>query len=428
MKCKWLFLLFLLVYAHAASASRNMVGRKIGLEEVRALILQNRSVILETYNKKMAQENLKQKKTDRLPDFSLGGDGFLNNKTPLSARAANDNHLVYHFNLSSEFDVYTGGAHTYAIERARKDQQLSEESLHAMEEEVLLEAYILLYDIHRNIKYLDFIRSSIHLREKEYERINQLYVNGVVLKSDLLRSKLYITDLQKDEINIENSIDILSDKLCALLGIKERFTIEPVLDNDLKYAVSETFDDLYRYALEHSPHLQIYHTQKEKEEVVLKQIKTETRPQLKLYAQYGVGSSQPVFDYKHQLGGEIGAKVSLSLSALYKTKHKKIIQKQRIERHQIILEDKEEKLRNTLKELYTRYHESLVNIDRAIEKINMSKESYRILRNSYFNQQALLIDVLESETKNLEAGFEWVQAVVDSQKYYWAIKQISGQL
>lgn len=65
MKCKWLFLLFLLTYTTAVSAAREMEGRKIGLEEVRALIQQNRSVILETYNKKMAQENLKQKKTDR---------------------------------------------------------------------------------------------------------------------------------------------------------------------------------------------------------------------------------------------------------------------------------------------------------------------------------------------------------------------------
>lgn len=427
MKYKWLILLFLTVCTNAVNASRDVEGRKIGLEEVCVLIKQNRSVILETYNKRMAQENLKQKKTDYLPEFLLSGDAYLSNKIPLSSVSANNN-LLYHFTLFSEIDVYTGGAHAYAIEKARKEQQLSEESSKAIEEEVKLEAYVLLYDIHRNIKYLDFVRSSIHLREKEYERINLLYFNGIVLKSDLLRSKLYITDLEKDEINIKNSIDILSDRLCSLLGIKERFTVEPVLTEDMNHTLTDSFDDLYHYALLHSPYLQICHIQKEREEIVLKEIKSACRPKLKLYAQYGVGTGQPAFDYSHQLGGEIGTKISFPLSSFYKIKHKEAIQKYCIEQHQVLLDNKEEKLRNSLQELYTRYHESLININRAIEKISMSKESYRILRNSYFNQQTLLIDVLESETKSMEAAFEWVEAVVDSQKYYWAIKQISGQL
>ena len=430
MNIKWVLpLVFLLCPSATNAAQYGKEEKAMGLADVRALIHQNRSVIVENLNRQVAAEKLKQEKSDRLPDIKLGGDGYLDNMIPLgSSEAKNRNSFLYHFKLSSEMDVYTGGMHKYAIDRMKKEHQLSEERLQMVEQEVELQVYVLLYDIHRNIKYQDFIHKSIELREKEYQRINQLYENGLVLKSDLLRSKLYITDLQKDEVNIQNSIDILSEELCVLLGMTDRYAIKPLLEGNLENQVVESFDALFEHALQFSPMLKMHKTMMESEEIGLKQIKSESRPHLKLFADYGVGKTTPTYDFDHQLGGQIGAKVSFSLSSLYKTKHEIRAQKHRIIREKLVLTETEEMLKNKVYELYTRYMESLLNINRAMQKIEMSKESMRILRNSYFNQQALLVDVLNSETQTMEASFEWVEAVVDSQKYYWALKQICGYL
>ena len=430
MKIKWVLpLVFFLCPSviHATQYGKEEKG--MGLSDVRALIHQNRSVIVGNLNRQVAAERLKQEKSDRLPDIKLGGDGYLDNMIPLGAsETKNRNSFLYHFKLSSEMDVYTGGMHRYAIDRMKKEHQLSEERLQLVEQEVELQVYVLLYDIHRNIKYQDFIHKSIELREKEYQRINQLYENGLVLKSDLLRSKLYITDLQKDEVNIQNSIDILSEDLCVLLGMTDRYAIKPLLEGNLENQLVESFDTLFEHALKFSPMLKMHQTMVESEKIGLKQIKAERRPHLKLFADYGVGKATPTYDFDHQLGGQIGAKVSFALSSFYKTKHEMRAQKHRVIREQLVLTNTEEKLRNKVYELYTRYMESLLNINRAMQKIEMSKESMRILRNSYFNQQALLVDVLNSETQTMEASFEWVEAVVDSQKYYWALKQICGYL
>ena len=430
MNIKWVLPLIFLLCPGVMSASQYGKEEKgMGLADVRALIHQNRSVIVENLNRQVAAENLKREKSDRLPDLKMGGDGYLDNQIPLgSSEAKNQNSFLYHFRLSSELDVYTGGMHQYAIEAMKKEHQLSEERLDLVEQEVELQVYVLLYDIHRNIKYQEFIRKSIELREKEYNRIQQLYDNGLVLKSDLLRSKLYITDLQKDEVEIQNSIDILSEDLCVLLGMTDRYAIKPMLEKDLDNQIIESFDVLFEHALQFSPALKMHQTSTEREEIALKQIKSERRPHLKLFADYGVGKAAPTYDFDHQLGGQIGAKVSFSLSSFYKTKHEMRAQKQRIIREKLVLTDAEEKLKNKVYELHTRYMESLLNINRAMQKIEMSKETQRILHNSYFNQQALLVDVLNSETQTMEAAFEWVEAVVDSQKYYWAIKQICGYL
>ena len=432
MNIKWALPLCLFLCTQTLGAKVNhpypLEEKAFNLNEISALIQQNRSVIIKRLNQQIASHQLEQQKSERLPELSLNGDGYFKNMIPLGTSVPSDNSLLYHFNIGSEFDLYTGGRHTYAIERRQQEQQMSEEEVRKVEQEVELNAYVLLYDIHRNIEYRNFVRSSIHLREKEYERIDHLYQNGLVLKSDLLRSKLYITDLQKDEVAITNSIDILSDQLRVLLGMDQQFVVKPNLKKDLTYHVQETFEELYQYALQHSPLLKIHHLQKTTEETKLKEIRSELRPQVKLYAQYGVGSPLQPKTYDHQLGGEIGAKVSFSLSSFYKTKHEQSAQKKRIMQEQWEMNEEEEQLRNRIFELYTRYHESLLNTERALQKIKMSEESHRILTNSYYNQQALLIDVLESETQSMEASFEWVEAVVDSQKYYWALKQICGYL
>ena len=432
MKIKWALPVCLFLCAQTLGAKVNvpypLEEKAFNLDEISALIQQNRSVIIKRLNQQIAVHQLDQQKSERLPEVSLQGDGYFKNMVPLGTSAPSDNSLLYHFNIGSEFDLYTGGRHTYAIERRKQEHEMSQEEVRKVEQEVELNAYVLLYDIHRNIEYRNFVRSSIHLREKEYERIDHLYQNGLVLKSDLLRSKLYITDLQKDEVAITNSIDILSDQLRVMLGMDKQFVVKPNLQKDLTYQVKESFEELYQYALQHSPLLKIHRIQKATAETKLKEIRSELRPQVKLYAQYGAGSPLQPKTYDHQLGGEIGAKVSFSLSSFYKTKHEQNAQKKRIMQEEWEMNEEEEQLRNRIFELYTRYHESLLNTERALQKIKMSEESHRILTNSYYNQQALLIDVLESETQSMEASFEWVEAVVDSQKYYWALKQICGYL
>ena len=427
MNFKYLLIVFLYFSILPISASQALPNhREIGLDEVRELIQQNRSIIIEALNYQISVDNHKQQKSQRMPILYIDGQGYLSQKRLLYKEAESSAQLRYQFNLCSEFDLYTGGRHSSAIKMMEHKQEISQERLKNVEQKISLQVYVLLYDIYCNMKYRDFVRSSIRLREKEYERIDEFYKNGLVLKSDLLRSKLFITDLQKDEVAIGNSINILSDQLCSLLGMEEHTTIIPNLEKNLNHKVHESFDELFQYALVHSPHLKMERIHCKHEKTALRNIQSSLYPQIKLYANYGIGSPLPYLNFNHQIGGEIGAKLSFSISSFYQTKNKLRAQERRIKNQDITLTEEEEKLKNTLFELYTRYHESLLNIDRALEKINMSKESMRILRNSYFNQQALLIDVLESETQSMKASFEWVEAVVDSQKYYWALKQICG--
>ena len=416
----------LMAGATGDSFSGELPERTFGLEDIRTLVHQNRSIIIEQYEDQAAEENLSQSKALRLPDLKLDGNGYYSNSVPLARDVQATNAFLYNVSLSSEFEIYTGGVRKQSIERMKKEQQMSGNRYEAMLNEVELDAFILLYDIYRNINYKKFIHSSIELREKEYERIQQLFENGLVLKSDLLRSKLYITDLQRDEVTIGNSIKILSDRFCVMLGLEEHCSVIPDLEDHLHYAIATSFEDMWAYASANAPELQLLRNTRDREQIVLKEITSTNLPHLKAYARYGIGSAAQNLAYHHQLGGEVGLKLTMDFGSFYQDKHRKSSQKYEINKQEMRVAQGEEELNSRLLELYTRYQESLVNIERAEQKIEMSEETTRILRNSYYNQQSLLIDVLESETQAMEASFEWVEAMVDSQKYYWALRYVSG--
>ena len=73
MNIKWVLPLVFLLCPGVASASQYGKEEKaMGLTDVRALIHQNRSVIVENLNKQVAAENLKQQKSERLPEIKVG--------------------------------------------------------------------------------------------------------------------------------------------------------------------------------------------------------------------------------------------------------------------------------------------------------------------------------------------------------------------
>ena len=409
--------------------AENNNEKLITLSEINSLVINNRELVLSKLNQEISSDNLKSNKNSLLPDIGLNGDSFYGNSLILSKMNRDQkSNFAYQVQLYAEYELYSGGINRSRIAQMVHRKTLSDLETKYIEQEVLLEAYILLYDIYRNMNYSTLINSSIYLRQKEYERIEELYKNGLVLKSDLLRSKLYITDLQRDEVTIQNSIDILSNQLCTLLNLEKDVNIVPSIEADLNYKILSSFDDLYEYALENSQIIKMNKTSVEIEKEKLNEVKSQNLPSFKLYANYGIGNINPAFKYNNQAYGEVGAKLNISIDSYYKIPSELKSQKLNINRGLVNLENETDILKHNLFELYTRYNEALINIERAKEKIKMSLESARILRNSYFNQQSLLIDVLEAETKSIESSFELVEATVDAQKYYWAIQKVAGKL
>ncbi len=91
-------------------------------------------------------------------------------------------------------------------------------------------------------------------------------------------------------------------------------------------------------------------------------------------------------------------------------------------------EIKQDEIRNGVRAAYLHYTEALERIEIARKNIVQANETLRILKNSYFNQQSLLTDLLDAETQLLQSKFDLTSAQVRAQVQFYQLQKITGKI
>ncbi|EHO13494.1 TolC family protein [Myroides odoratimimus] len=167
-------------------------------------------------NEKAQQENIKNTKASQLPTINLQGsysrlsdmplyeDGFLNKPTTVKINSTN-----YSSMLATDVILYNG----LSKNREIKIQEVALASIHSLLQlslaEVKLESTKLFYTLIRHTHYKDLVEKEIKQDNKQLAEINSLYKNGTILKSDVLRSEVTLSNHQMLLTEIENNILII---------------------------------------------------------------------------------------------------------------------------------------------------------------------------------------------------------------------------
>jgi outer membrane protein TolC len=85
-------------------------------------------------------------------------------------------------------------------------------------------------------------------------------------------------------------------------------------------------------------------------------------------------------------------------------------------------------VRQQVKEAYLRFKEALLQIDVAQVNVAQAEENARIIKNSYFNQAALITDLLDADVQVLQARFDLASAKITAQNKYYLLQNIIGTL
>ena len=113
---------------------------------------------------------------------------------------------------------------------------------------------------------------------------------------------------------------------------------------------------------------------------------------------------------------------------MYHDKHKERAASISIRKQELAQKQTEDQLRIDVRTAYKRFHENLKEIETAKMNIQQAEENYRIVNQTYFNQLALLTDLLTADTQLLQAKFELVNSQVSAKLHYYQLLKITGQL
>ncbi|UCA60354.1 TolC family protein [Chryseobacterium rhizoplanae] len=410
--------ILLLLLAQSLNAQKTENARPLSLEEIWKITeANNRQLKLSDLNLQQSKLEVLEAKDHWLPELSVGGEVRLNSKFLIY-----DNGLFsspqdvpvkgygYGVGYNLNFNLFNGG-------KDRRDILMKKEEESRKKYEFDLQKYNVKYsvaaaylDLYKFLHFYDLLDAEIETEKKQLTVIESLHRNGIVLKSDVLRTSVKLSQLELNLSDIKKKIEIAKQRINILMGH----------ENDAEVAIdykepveSDTFtnigySDYIDMALNQSPDYKMVNSDIQWSELNIRQVKAVLLPKVSLFSNYNYTYPQISFyPYSNNLWGfgQTGVKVQFSLDNLYKSKHSvaraQIINIQAKEKAGI----KKDEISLQVKEAYLQEQQALENVKTAMENIKKTSEAVRVIRSSYLNQESLLTDLLEAENALLEAKF-----------------------
>ncbi len=342
------------------------------------------------------------------------------------------NHNSYGAGVHANFNIYDGGKVKNAVKKAESQELLLQYVCQATYSEIHYKVAEYYLDILRSKEFVMIIEKNILRNNQRLDQVIELYENGVVLKSDLLRAQLQLSQQKINLHSMKNNIEIATQNLNMLLGFEDDQTLN--LSDSIRFDLSELdkiYSDYVVLAMQQSPLKKMAETEIKLSELHQSDIQSLTLPKISLFGEYNYSYPQNrwyPYEAAPYMLGMAGVRMSYNISSLYLNKHKKSAAKLDIQQQIVAKENTEEAIRNRIKKAYKRFLEDKENIEVGMISIQQATENYRIVNQTYFNQLALLTDLLEADSQLLQAQFDLVNNYVSAKLHYYQLLKITGQL
>lgn len=421
--------------------SQNNTNSKIplNLNETWSKAIENsKKIQLSTLEYRINKEEVIESKLQRLPELEIKGnyeyatnipvyeDGLFHKPTQHEVI-----HLLYKVSTGYYLNVYDGNKLNLKIDKKEILASIALEQQKMTTSEIKLQAAIYYLNLQRSTVFRDLMITDIANQEKQLAEIKSLFKNGVILRSDVLRVELKLSNQKMMLVKIENDIAIANQRLNILIGLPDEELINPHEILEPESFILEPYNQYLEIAKHNSYEYNISESKTELSKIELNNSKANVRPKIGLYGEFYLANPQ-IFLYPYSPSnytlGIFGVKASFPLSELYLNKPKVRAAKLSLEKEELEHHDTDDKIRQQVFESYLRFKEGLVRIDVAKTDVDQSKENARIVNENYFNQASLITDLLDANVQLLQSQFDYASSKINAQINYYQLQNILGTL
>jgi len=417
-------------------------------ENVNELSLEDMWKIAEVNNRHLKLSDLKLQQSalevleakDRLlPELSVGGDLKLNSSFLIydqglfsSPQDVPVKGYGYGVGYQLNFNLFNGGKDRRNIIIKKEETAQKQYELELQKQSVKYDLAAAYFDLYKFLHFSDFLDAEIKTEKKQLSLIENLHKNGVVLKSDVLRTSVKLSQLELSFSEVSKKIEIMRQHLNILMGREKEaeLTINYKEIPEPGAATSSDQEDIDT-AFNNSAEYKLVNSDIKLSELNIRQAKATVLPKISLYSNYNYTYPQISFyPYSNDLWGfgQTGIRIQFSIDDLYKRKnlmaHAQMVSLEVKEKAEITKD--EFSLR--IKEAYLEEQQALESVETAVKNITKTTEAVRVIRSSYLNQESLLTDLLEAENALLEAKFNLTTAQANVKLTHIKLLAIAGTL
>lgn len=383
----------------------------------------------------MAQERVGTARTARFPELNVGlKGGFLGQPVVWENGLSNPMRPEspdWQQNYAVDFTqpIYYGGKIKYGISQADMERELARLQTLTDKADIkllLLEQYLNLFVFYKQSLVLN---RKIEESEQRLKDIRRMKAEGIITNNDVLRSEMQLTNDRLSLTETENNIHIVSQQLDILLGLDERLLLIPDTTLLNRIYVTADYDDYVNRAILSDPSMLLLKKQTELAENNVRLTKSEHLPRLSFTASNTLARpvSRTLADMYNN-SWNIGLSFSYPISALYRNKHKMTEAKQNVKLMQNAEEQKQQDIRMNVQEVLLKHHEATERVEALKLSVKQAEENYRIMRNRYMNQLAILTDLLDADNLRLNAELQLTSARTQVIYTYYELQRAIGAL
>ena len=339
----------------------------------------------------------------------------------------NDPSAIDNFNtqIGLNWSIFDGGKSWYGLKQADMAYQASVAGFDKTRQDVIARAIMAYTDLVYVSNCSVVVDQSLVTAKAHLKMIEDRYKNGLTVKSDLLRARVHIAELEQRQVDVKSQILVAQAALLAVMDESQDYEFNVSTPLYEKKTDARTLDDWVDRAMATRPDfLQMGYMEKAMEEAV-KQARAGHMPSLNVQGKYEINT--PDFDDTAD-SYTIGANVTVNLfsgmsisaqtrEAVYRLNEIKS-QKKGLALH-IRLQTKQAYY--MLQSAGTRIHTAEVSIDEA-------KETLRIVKDRYHNGQLSIVGLLDAELTLDRAKNNYFMALKDHMQARSGLELAAGTL
>jgi len=325
--------------------------------------------------------------------------------------------------------LYRGGKIKYAIRQADLQRDIAALQTATDQADLKLELLRQYLDLFSLYKQHQVLARNIAESERRLKDIRQMKREGLITNNDVLRSEMQLTDNNLSLLQTENNIRLVSQQLDILLGLDEGLLLRPDTTLLDKVFALESYDDYVLQAYEADPAMRLLQQQTELARNNIRLTRADNLPNLSLYASNTLARpvSRTLADMYNN-NWNVGLSLSYSLSSLYQNRHKLREARRNVALQRNAEEQQKQDLRIGIRTAYLKHNEALKRVEALKLSVRQAEENYRLMRNRYLRQLAILTDLLDADNLRLNAELQLTTARTQVIYTYYQLQRSAGKL
>jgi outer membrane protein TolC len=318
------------------------------------------------------------------------------------------NNFASNFLLS--WSIYEGGRTKIGWEQAKQNLSVASLTLERTRQNVIARtaaSYVGLVLAQKNIMVL---KKALETATANLKMIRSRYDSGFVVKSDLLRAKVRIADLEQQHLLAKSRFKIGEAMLNASMGSGEANPLNPVTPLTISSEIQDTVDTWIDTALSKRPEMDTLHLEEDIAKKEIAKSQSGHYPDVNLVGNYEINTE----DFSDSADNyTIGAVLRVNIFSGNRITEETKAAKSMLSRVQEMQKSLALGIQVQTREAFLKAKSSRERIQVVKIAVDQAEESLRIVKNRYKNGLVTMVTLLDAEEARQQAHTNYFKALHD---------------